>query len=85
MQVEGTMTALSIALTGPVHTGACIAIPRALVSAAGRLGGLFREPPREREYCLHDEGGRPVGVIRAPAGRPKVGRDAPTVYLRRAS
>ena len=79
------MTALSVALTGAVHTGACVAVPRAVRLAAGRIGRLFAEPPREREYCLHDEDGRPLGVIRAPAGRPGVGRDAPTVYLQRSS
>jgi hypothetical protein len=78
------MTALSTALTGPVHTGACLAIPRALVAAAGRISNMLRDSDTEREYCLHDERGRPVGTIRAPAGRPAVGRDAPTVYLRRA-
>jgi hypothetical protein len=78
------MTALSAALTGAVHTGACLAVPRALVAAAARVSGLFRHEAPVREYCLHDERGRPVGTIEAPAGRPAAGRDAPTVYLRRA-
>lgn len=78
------MTAASVALTGTVHTGACLAIPRSLVTVAGRIAGILREPAREREYCLHDEYGRPLGIIPVPAGRPVVGRDAPTVYLRRA-
>jgi hypothetical protein len=45
---------------------------------------MLEEPGVDREYCLHDEGGNPVGTIRAPAGRPTVGHDAPTVYLHRA-
>jgi len=76
------MTALSATLTGAVHTGACVAVPRSIIELAERLAGRF-ERPLEREYCLHDASGRPVGVIRATAGRPAVGRDAPTVYLRR--
>jgi len=76
------MTALSLAMTGAVHTGACIAVPRSLIELAGRLAGKF-DQPLTREYCLHDASGRPVGIIRAAAGRPAVGRDAPTVYLRR--
>jgi hypothetical protein len=78
------MTAIGVALTGAIHTGACAAIPRRLVAAAGRLPGVLKEQVRERDYCLHDEGGHPLGVIRAPAGRPTIGHDAPTVYLRRA-
>jgi len=77
------MTALSAAMTGAVHTGACIAVPHAVKRAAGRLRRLLREPPPEREYCLHGEDGQPLGVIRAPSRRPSVGREAPTVYLRR--
>jgi len=80
---EDAMTALSAAITGAVHTGACLAVPRALVAAAGRIRGMLMEPVREREYCLHDEDGHALGVIRAPHGRPRVGREAPTVYLRR--
>jgi hypothetical protein len=45
---------------------------------------MLRDDSPAREYCLHDERGRPMGTIEAPAGRPVVGRDAPTVYLRRA-
>jgi hypothetical protein len=77
------MTAMSAALTGGVHTGACVAIPRRIVAAAARISALLKEQPREREYCLHDERGRPLGIIEGAAGRPAVGRDAPTVYLRR--
>ena len=77
------MTALSMAIQGAVHTGACIAVPRAVAEAAVRLGDLFRTPRSAREYCLHDGEGRPLGVIRGAAGRPAVGRYAPTVYLRR--
>jgi hypothetical protein len=79
------MIALSLAASGVVHTGACLAVPRALSDALLSLHGFLREaPPREKEYCLHDEGGHPLGVIRAPAGRPAVGPNAPSVYLRRA-
>lgn len=78
------MTVLSAALTGAVHTGACLAVPRTLVVAAARISEFFQDEAPVREYCLHDERGRPVGIIEAPAGRPEVGRDAPTVYLRRA-
>ncbi|MDH4043084.1 MAG: hypothetical protein OEY20_08125 [Gemmatimonadota bacterium] len=79
------MTALTVAATnGAVHTGACVAVPPALMNVLRGLRGLMADPaPREREYCLHDEGGRPVGVIHSPAGRPQVGRSAPAVYLRR--
>jgi len=80
------MTTMSAALTGTVHTGACVAIPRALTDAAARIAGLLRaghETP-ERDYCLHDQDGQPLGVIREPQGRPQVGREAPAIYLRRA-
>ena len=79
------MSALSVAAaSGAVHTGARVAVPRALTDALRGLRLLLADPPpREREYCLHDEDGRPVGVIRSPAARPRVGRDAPAVYLRR--
>ena len=79
------MTALSISANGAVHTGACLAVPGVLSDALRSLHGFLRDPaPREKEYCLHDEGGHPVGVIRAPEGRPAVGPSAPSVYLRRA-
>jgi hypothetical protein len=77
------MATLSIALAGGIHTGACVAVPRAIALAAAGLGAMFPTVPREREYCLHDEAGRPVGVIRAPAGRPTVGAHEPSVYLQR--
>jgi len=78
------MTALSLAENGTVHTGACLAVPRALTDALLTLHGFLRDiPAREKEYCLHDEGGHPLGVIRAPAGRPEVGPNAPAVYLQR--
>lgn len=77
------MTVLSMAAYGDVHTGACLAVPRAVSHALLRLHGFLREAPREKEYCLHDEAGHPVGVIRAPNGRPKVGPNSPAVYLQR--
>jgi len=78
------MTVLSLAANGAVHTGACLAVPRAISDALLRLHGFLREAPaREKEYCLHDEEGHPVGVIRAPNGRPSVGPNAPAVYLQR--
>ncbi len=79
------MAILGIALAGEIHTGACVAVPRAIALAAAGLGAMFPAMPREREYCLHDEEGRPVGVIRAPEGRPKVGANEPSVLLRRPS
>jgi hypothetical protein len=78
------MTTAGIALTGSVHTGSCLAIPRALAEIAARMSGFLQEERREREYCLHDERGRPVGVIRCVPARPRVGRSAPSVYLHRA-
>jgi hypothetical protein len=80
------MTAMIATLTGAVHTGSCVAVPRALTKAAARFAGLLRadSTPPEREYCLHDEEGHPLGVIRSPAGRPEVGHEAPSIYLRRA-
>lgn len=77
------MTALSLAIQGAVHTGSCLAVPRALAEAALRLGDVFRSARGAKEYCLHDREGRPLGVIRRAAGRPAVGRFAPTVYLSR--
>jgi hypothetical protein len=77
------MTTMILALTGPVHTGSCVAIPRAVAALAARAGRRLAEPPVMREYCLHDQRGRPVGVIRASDGRPRVGRFEPTVYLER--
>jgi hypothetical protein len=78
------MTVLSVTANDAVHTGACLAVPRALSDALRSLHGFLRnvsEP--DREYCLHDENGNPVGVIRAPDGRPEVGPNAPAVYLQR--
>jgi hypothetical protein len=78
------MTALSLAANGAVHTGACLAVPRALSDALRCLHGFLRDAPApEKEYCLHDEEGHPLGVIRAPEGRPEVGPNAPAVYLQR--
>ena len=78
------MTALSVTANGAVHTGACLAVPRALSDALRSLHEFVRDVPApEREYCLHDERGNPLGVIRAPASRPDVGPNAPAVYLRR--
>jgi len=52
---------------------------------AGWCGTPLTELPRSEpaRYCLHDQTGRPIGTIAAPAERPKVGISAPTVYLRR--
>lgn len=78
------MTVLTVAATGAVHTGACVAVPRAFVEALASLRELVRDRPTpEREYCLHDEDGNALGVIRFAAGRPTVGRSAPSVFLRR--
>lgn len=78
------MSVLSLADHGGVHTGSCIAVPRAISDALLTLHGFLRHVPlRDKEYCLHDEDGHPVGVIRAPEGRPEVGPNAPAVYLRR--
>lgn len=78
------MTVLSAVAHGSVHTGDCLAVPRALSDALRCLHGFLQEAPAaEREYCLHDPEGQPVGVIRAPDGRPEVGPNAPAVYLQR--
>lgn len=77
------MTAVSLAMHGMIHTGACAAVPRALADVALRFGSLFIEEPHDTEYCLHDEAGRPLGVIRGTAGRPRVGFAAPAVLLQR--
>ena len=34
-------------------------------------------------YDVMDDGGRPIGEVRLPAGEPVVGRGEGTVYLRR--
>ena len=52
-----------------VHRGSC-----------GTAPSEAREPVR---YCLHDQTGRPIGTIPAPAALPTVGTSAPTIYLRR--
>jgi hypothetical protein len=78
------MSVLSVAANGAVHTGACLVVPRAISDALRTLHGFLRDAaPPEKEYCLHDERGHPVGVIRAPDGRPRVGPHAPAVYLQR--
>lgn len=41
--------------------------------------------PVQRDYCLHDLAGRPLGTIAASVRRPEVGPAAPTLYLRRIS
>lgn len=80
------MTVVGVAATSEsVHTGACVALPRALMEVVKGLRWLVQDPPpREREYCVHDEAGHPLGIVRSPAGRPRVGRDAPAVYLHRS-
>lgn len=77
------MTALSAMAEVGVHTGACVAIPRALADVALRFGALFQDEAFPKEYCLHDQRGRPLGVIRGTSGRPRLGADAPTLYLQR--
>jgi hypothetical protein len=77
------MTAPSMTMNGGVHTGACAAVRRAVGPLASWLGKRQLPERRERQYCLHDEDGRPVGVIRAPAERPSLGAHAPAVYLER--
>ncbi|HXF94621.1 MAG TPA: hypothetical protein VNI61_00835 [Gemmatimonadales bacterium] len=62
----------------PIHTGSC-----ASPVGKGRGMALERAPGTERAYCLHDPDGKPIGCIEAPEGRPRLGWDAPTVYLRR--
>jgi hypothetical protein len=80
------MTALNVAMMGSaVHTGPCLAVPAALVSAARRLSLAAAARPGEPRaaYCLLDQRGRHIGLIAVPASRPVLGPHAPTVYLRR--
>lgn len=76
------MATMLIALSGGVHTGACMAVPRA-IARVRRSARARPAEPAEHEYCLHDEDGNPLGIIRAPSRRPYVGPNAPSVYLRR--
>lgn len=83
MMDEGAMmAAMSAVATARIHTGPCVVFPRLK---------LFRgiRPPSEgaarvREFYLVDGRGHRIGVISAPEGRPTLGWQEPTVYLRRA-
>ena len=71
------MSALTMTMSLPVHTGPCLSLP-------ARLHGR-RSEAGTREYCLHDLSGKPLGTIAAPVARPVVGSTAPTIYLRRGN
>ena len=50
------MATMLIALSGGVHTGACMAVPRA-IARVRRSARARPAEPTEHEYCLHDEDG----------------------------
>jgi hypothetical protein len=78
------MACPDVALTTRVHTGPWEVYPH-LGAASRRLRRtvLSGSGVPVRLYYLMDGRGRRVGTISAPAGRPELGRYAPTVYLRR--
>lgn len=73
------------ALNTRVRTGPWAVCAPPIPRAGRRPRRAAREegPERVRQYYLLDSAGRRLGIITAPTGRPTLGAEAPTVYLRR--
>jgi hypothetical protein len=71
------MTATDLALEHVLQSGRRAAVPRITQRAHAQAAGALND------YCLFDEQGTPVGTIEAACTRPRLGKNAPTLYLQR--
>jgi hypothetical protein len=72
------MTATDVALEHVFQSGNHAAVPRITQRAQAQAPRVLND------YCLFDEQGTPVGTIAAAYTRPRLGKNAPTLYLGRA-
>jgi hypothetical protein len=71
------MTATDLAQEYTFQPERCAPVPRITRRARSRAARALND------YCLVDEQGTPVGTIAAAYTRPRLGKNAPTLYLRR--
>ncbi len=71
------MTATGLALENAFQSGSCAAVPRINRRARAQVARALKD------YCLLDEQAKRLGTITAARVKPVVGKDAPTIYLRR--
>ncbi len=71
------MTATGLALENAFQSESCAAVPRINRRARAQVARALKD------YCLLDEQAKRLGTITAARVKPVVGKDAPTIYLRR--
>ncbi len=71
------MTATGLALENAFQSGSCAAVPRINRRARAQAARALKD------YCLLDEQAKWLGTITAARVKPVLGKDAPTIYLRR--
>ena len=71
------MTATGLALEHAFRSESCAAVPQTNRRARAQAARAVKD------YCLFDEQRTRVGTIAAAHTRPRLGKNAPTLYLRR--
>ena len=69
--------ATGLALENAFQSGSCAAVPRIKRRARAQAARALKD------YCLLDEQAKRLGTITAARVKPVLGKDAPTIYLRR--
>ncbi len=71
------MTETGLALENAFQSGSCPAVPRMNRRARTQAARALKD------YFLLDEQGKRLGTITTARVKPALGKDAPTIYLRR--
>ena len=80
------MSAIGLSIQHPFDSG-CAALSEQLakVAARWRENRAYLRPSAPGDFGLYGPDGARLGMVPAAVGRPRLGADQPTIYLRRDS